>query len=77
MQHAGRQIRRCDGRGQRHRQRPARGGQRRRRERAHSPQQHTAGKVAAEMIHLADQRDRRTKDEGTNGGTEIGEDRLT
>lgn len=55
------------------RERAARAGQQGRRKRADRPQQHAAGKVIAEMIHLADQGDARAKDDCADARTEIGE----
>ena len=60
---------------QRNRERAARAGQRRCGKRADRPQQHAAGKVAAQMIHLADQRDPGTKDDRADAGAEVGKDR--
>ncbi|MHC2394783.1 hypothetical protein ACVIHB_009639 [Bradyrhizobium liaoningense] len=41
--------------------------------RADRPQQHAAGKILAEMIHLPDQRDAGAEDDRTDAGAEIGE----
>ena len=60
---------------QRDRESAARAGQRRRGKRADRPQQHAAGKVAAQMIHLADQRDPGTEDDRADAGAEVGKDR--
>ena len=49
---------------------------RRCRKRAYRPQQHAARKVPAQMIHLANQGDRGTKDDRAHAGAEVGEHGL-
>lgn len=61
---------------QRHRKRALRACQRRRRERASREKQHAAGEIVAEVVHLADKRDRRAEYDRANSGREIGEVRT-
>jgi hypothetical protein len=61
------------GGGERDRERATRAGERGGRHATCRPQEHATGEVAADMIHLADERDRRTEDDRTDGAREIGE----
>ena len=58
---------------ERDRERAVRSGQRRGGERARCPQQHPAGEIVAEVIHLPDQRDRRAEDDRADADGQIGE----
>jgi hypothetical protein len=57
---------------ERDRQRGARAGEHGRRHAACRPQQHAGGEVAADVIHLADERDRRAEDQRAHPAREIG-----